>query len=81
MSVYVITSNYFNDGLFGVCSTIKRARLVLENFFNENSNIVSFEDLGDYRYQFTTEKGETFGAEIYCSIVDFEFIYDIIEED
>ena len=59
MSIYVIISNYFPNGVFGVYSTVKRARIVLERYFAEDNNIVAFEDIDNYSYQFTNVSGIT----------------------
>ena len=81
MSVYVVFSNYFNSGVFGTYSSVKRARIAFEDFLANDEDIVSFEDLGDYSYQFTTKIGETFGAEIVFDVLDAEFEEGICKED
>lgn len=81
MAIYVVFSNYFNNGVFGTYSTVKRARIAFEQFLAEDENIVGFEDLGDYSYQFTTKNGETFGAEIDFDVLDAEFVEGICKED
>ena len=81
MNIFVVTSNYFDNGCFGTYSTLKRARIAFEDFLASDENIVAFEDLGDYRYQFTTKIGETMGAEIYWSYLDEEFEEGICKED
>lgn len=73
MSIFVVLSNYFDNGFFGSYSTLKRARKAIEHFLGDNSDINSFVDLGNYNYQFTTIRGETFGAEIYWDYLDNEF--------
>lgn len=74
-------SNYFNNGVFGIYSTVKRARMVLERYFAEDNDIVAFEDMGDYSYQFTTANGATFNAEICWDVLDAEFESGMIKED
>ena len=81
MSIFIVASNYFDNGVFGVYSTMKRARSAFEDFLASNENIIAFEDLGDYRYQFTMKTGEIFGAEIYWDLLDGEFEEEICEED
>lgn len=81
MVIYVISSNHFFSRVFGTYSSIKRARIAFEQFLAEDENIVAFEDLGDYSYQFTTKIGETFGAEINFDILDAEFVEGICKED
>lgn len=81
MTVYVITTPYLNNNFFGTYSTLKRARIVLEDFLANDENITAFEDLGDYCYQFTTKAGEQFGAEIFWDLVDAEFEEGIVKED
>ena len=73
MAIYVVFSNYFRSGVFGTYSSIKRARIAFENYLADDENIVAFEDVGNYSYQFTTKNGETFGAEIDFDILDAEF--------
>lgn len=81
MSIFVVISNYFTNDYFGIYSSIKRARIALEDFLTNDEDIVAFEDLGDYCYQFTTVCGETFGVEICSDVMDEEFVYDICKED
>lgn len=81
MDIYVISSNYFNSGVFGIYSSVKRARIAFEDFLANDEDIVAFEDLDGYSYQFTTESGKTFGAEIYFDILDAEFVEGICKED
>lgn len=81
MSIYIVTTNYFNNGVFGTYSSIKRARIALEHFLAADADIVSFEDLGDYSYQFTLKDGKTFHAEIEFDVLDAEFVEGICKED
>lgn len=81
MSVYIVTTDYFMTGVFGIYTTIKRARLAFEQFIAEDENIVAFEDTGDYGYLFTTRNGTQFGAEIVWSDIDEEFKEGLIKED
>ena len=81
MNVYVIRSNYFDDGYFGVYSTIKRARLVLERYFAEDESIVAFEDCGNYDYMITTADGTRWRVDICWDVLDAEFESGMIRED
>lgn len=81
MNIYVIMSNYFSNGVFGIYSTVKRARMVLERYFAEDDNIVAFEDIDNYSYRFTTANGTTYSAEICWDVLDAEFESGMIEED
>ena len=81
MEIYTVISNYFNSGLFGSYTSILRARKAIEYYFEEASDIVSFEDIGGYVYQFTTDKGETFSAAILSDMLDWEFDRGEIKED
>ena len=81
MAIYVVFSNYFHSGVFGTYSSIKRARIAFENFLAEDEDIVAFEELEGYSYQFTTKIGETFGAEIDFDILDSEFVHGTCKED
>ena len=81
MSIYVVFSNYFKSGVFGTYSSVKRARIAFEDFLANDEDIVAFEDVGNYSYQFTTKIGETFGAEIDFDVLDAEFVEGICKED
>ena len=81
MTIYVVTTNYFNSGVFGTYSSIKRARIAFEDFLANDEDIVAFEDVGGYSYQFTTKIGETFGAEINFDVLDVEFVEGVCKED
>lgn len=81
MAIYVVFSNYFDSGVFGTYSSVKRARIAFENFLANDEDIVAFEDFGGYSYQFTTKIGETFGAEIDFDVLDAEFEERICKED
>lgn len=81
MAIYVVFSNYFHSGVFGTYSSVKRARIAFEDFLENDENIVAYEDLGGYSYQFTTKIGETFGAEIDFDVLDAEFVEGICKED
>lgn len=81
MAIYVVFSNYFHSGVFGTYSSVKRARIAFEHFLAEDDNIVAFEDVGGYSYQFTTKNDETFGAEIGFDVLDAEFVEGICKED
>ena len=81
MTIYVITTPYLNNNFFGTYSSIKRARIALEDFLSSDENIVSVEDVGNYCYTFTTKAGEQFGAEILWNLVDAEFVEGIVKED
>lgn len=80
MSIYVVFSNYFDTGVFGVYSTMKRARLAFEHFVAEDEDITAFNDEGGYTYTFTNALGQTFTAEIAWDILDYEFDSGIIKE-
>lgn len=81
MTIYTVLSNYFDDGLFGSYTSILRARKAIEYYLTEAGDIVSFEDIGNYVYQFTTHKGETFSATIREDTLDWEFVEGEIGED
>ena len=81
MTIYLITSNYFDSGVFGSYSTVKRARIAFEDFLADDENIVAFRDIEGYFYEFTTKIGETFDAEIISSLLDEEFEEGICKED
>ncbi len=81
MNIFVVTSNYFDNWFFGTYSTVKRARIAFEHFLAMDDNIVSFEDIDDYSYQFTTKNGATFDAEIFWDYLDDEFEEGIVKED
>lgn len=82
MTIYTVLSNYYSSrGLFGSYTSILRARKAIEYYLKESSDIISFADIGNYTYQFTTRAGETFSAEIVSDTLDWEFENDVIKED
>ena len=81
MGVYIVITNYFMNGFFGIYTTIKRARIALERFLADDDDVVAFEDVDNYSYTFTTRNGAQFGAEIMWSEVDEEFNEELIKED
>ena len=81
MDLYVVVCSYYYTGIFGVYSTIKRARIAFEDAIANDENIVAFEDIEGYAYQFTTIDGRTFKAEICYDVLDMEFEEGKVEED
>ena len=81
MNVFVIISNFFDTGLFGAYTTIKRARMAIEHYFHEEPNVISFEDIGDYTYEIRTQDGDTFYVEIASDLLDYEFVSGELKED
>ena len=81
MGIVIVTTNYFDNGVFGTYSNVKRAHIALEHFLAKDEDIISFEDTDEYFYQFTTKNGATFSAEIIFNILDNEFEEGICKED
>lgn len=80
MTIYTVVTPV-NDGLFGSYSSILRARKAIEYYFNEAVDVVSFEDIGNYTYQYTTDKGEIFSMAILKDTLDWEYETGEIKED
>lgn len=80
MGVFVVVTRYMHWGFFGTYSTVKRARLAFEQFLADDENVVSFEDVDNYCYHFTTRNGEEFGAEILWDAIDAEFEEGIVSD-
>jgi len=80
MTLYIVHTNYLPDNYFGAYSSMKKARQAIQTYFNEADDIEAFVDFGDYTYQFTTKKGETFSMEIMTDMLDYEFVEGLIEE-
>ena len=78
MTIYTAVTT-FGDGLFGSYSTLLRARKAVEHYFKEAVDVVSFEDVGNYTYQYTTDKGEVHSVTILTDTLDWE--YDVGELD
>lgn len=81
MDIFVIITNYLDSGFFGTYSTVKRARIVLEKYFNIDDNIVAFMDNGDYSYRIFTQNGAEYYAEICYQRLDAEYESGMIKED
>ena len=78
MTIFTVVTT-FGDGLFGSYSSLLRARKAIEYYFKKAVDIVSFEDIGNYAYQYTTDKGEVYSITILTDTLDWE--YDIGELD
>ena len=70
MDLFVVICSYYYRGIFGVYSTIERARIAFEDALANDENIVSYENIDGYTYRFTTTKGNTFGADICWNFLD-----------
>ena len=81
MDLYIVICSYYYTGVFGVYSTIKRARIAFEDAIANDENIVAFKDIDGYAYEFTTKSGKTFRAEICYETLDMEFEDGICKED
>lgn len=81
MDIFVIVTNYLDSGFFGTYSTIKRARIVLEKYFNSDDNIAFFMDTGDYTYRIIAKNGAEYYAEICYDRLDAEYESGMIKED
>ena len=80
MTIYTVITTR-GDGLFGSYSSLLRARKAIEFFLSEAIDVISFEDIGNYSYQYVTDKGETFSLSIVTDTLDWEFETDEIKED
>ena len=80
MTIYTVITTR-GDGLFGSYSSLLRARKAIEFFLSEAIDVISFEDIGNYSYQYVTDKGETFSLSIVTDTLDWEFETGEIKED
>lgn len=80
MTLYTVVTTC-GDGLFGSYSSLLRARKAIEHYMMEASDIISFGDTGNYTYQCTTDKGETFSISILTDTLDWEYETGEIKED
>lgn len=80
MVLYIVRTDYLNNGFYGVYSSMKRAQLAMEYFLKEDENIVAIEPSDPYAFTFTTAAGEQFGVEIVYDELDCEFVEGMIEE-
>ena len=81
MNIYVVVSNFFDTGLFGSYTTLKRARMAIEHYFHEEPNIMAFEDIGDYTYGIRTQDDTVFYVEIVSDYLDYEFTHGELKEN
>lgn len=79
MTIWVVHSNYSQNGYFGVYFSVLRARKAILHYLKHADDIIAFEDIGGYCYTFTTDKGEQFAMEILSDTVDWEFVEGYIE--
>ena len=73
MIIYVPLSNYFDNDFFGTYSTLVKARKALEHYFQEDPDIISFENTSNYSYTITTIHNKQYIVEIGYDILDYEF--------
>lgn len=81
MTIWVVRSNYSQNGYFGVYSSALRARKAILYYFEHADDITAFEETDAYCYTFTTNKGEQFAIEILTDMVDWEFVEGFIEDE
>ena len=81
MTIWVVRSNYSMNGYFGIYSSVRRARKAILSYLERASDITAFEDIGNYCYTFTTDKGEQFALEIISDMIDWEFVEGYIEDE
>ena len=74
MVVYVVVTRYYDDGFLGVFSSVLKAREGIEQVFEEDENIVEWEDAGDYTYLFVTKNGERNYFSIVSDVIDSAII-------
>lgn len=80
MGVYIVTTNYFMNGFFGIYTTVKRARIALEQYLADDDDVVTVQNVDNYSYTFTTCNGAQFDAEIMWNEIDEEFKEGLIKE-
>lgn len=81
MAIYLVISGYFNNGILGVYTNVKRARIALEYFLKHDNHIAAFRDLNDYAYKVITKNEEAFIVEIKFNLLDAEFVGGICKKD
>ena len=81
MTVWVVRSNYSQNGYFGIYSSALRARKAILSYLERADDITAVEDIGDYCYTFTTNKNEQFAIEILSDMIDWEFVEGIIKDE
>ena len=81
MNIFVISSNFFDTGVFGVYSSIKRARMAIEHYCKEEPNIANFWDTDSYTYEIITKNDEIFYIEITSDLLDYEFVRGELDEN
>ena len=70
MLVFIVVTKYYDDGILGVFSSIKKAREGILQVFEEDENIADWEDCGDYTYLFVTKNGERNFFTIVSDVMD-----------
>ena len=81
MTIYLVLSGYFNNGILGVYTSVKRARIALEYFLKHDNHIAAFTNLDDYSYHVITKNEEAFNVEIKSDVLDYEFVPVVYKED
>lgn len=81
MSIYIVSSDYFNNDIFGIYSSLKRAHIAIENFLITSNFVAHFEKCNNYTYKFTIHSLEHFTIKIYYDILDMDFVNGICKDN
>lgn len=70
MNVYVVLTNYFNNGFFGVYSSFEKARTAVYHFVGNDDRIAAFEEIESGCYEIVTHNGNRYSIEIHWDVLD-----------
>lgn len=72
MTIYIVTTNFMDNYLFGSYSTLLKARHAITDFFEQTNELISCEYMGNYAYRMMAINGEYYWFEIFADTIDAE---------
>ena len=65
MTVYIVLTNFYEESVYGVYSSLLKAQQAIKDFIEETKNYwTNIEDTHNYAYLLTDKKEETYYFEI-----------------
>ena len=65
MTVYIVLTNFYDENVYGVYSSLLKAQQAIKDFIEETKNYwINIEDTHNYAYLLTDKKEETYYFEI-----------------
>ena len=72
MTMYTVTTNYFDNYLLGSYSTMLNARHAITNLVAQTDELIYCEYVGNYAYRVMDINGEYYWFQIFADTIDAE---------